>query len=121
MAKKSSQHPNLLFSYKMEKNLHENRALLHNSPAGTKIRDALDALNEYGTDPTAFSRDTLENLGKGWWSLRILQNGNYWRVMFRKVPNSEKYGLVLLFLKKDNKITQHIWKQARGVVKREGW
>lgn len=105
----------------MEKILKEHRGILHNSAAASKILDALDALNEYGTEATAFSRGTLENLGKGWWSLRILQNGNYWRVMFRKVPDSQKYGIVLLFLKKDNQIPQHIWKQATGIAKREGW
>ena len=117
---KSKEHPNLLVSEEVYETVHTDKRIIRNKKLARKIANALDALNDFGTDPDYHPRGNLENLGGGWWSLRIRYQNDYWRIMFRKA-DSTKDGLVIMFLKKENKITQQNWDAAKRVAKREGW
>jgi|SRR5690606_5031745 len=117
---KSEEHPNLLFSEEVLDTIHTNSRIQHNPKLLRKIAVALDKLNDFGTDPDYHPRGNLENLGNGWWSLRIRFQNDYWRIMFRKA-SSTKYGLAIMYLKKENKISKQNWDAANRVAKREGW
>ena len=98
----SSQHPYLLYSKEVSKALQEDKRIIRDSKLLRKIANALDDLNDHGTNPEYHSQGNLEPLGKGWWSLRIRHQNDYWRIMFRKA-DSKKYGLAIMFLKKKTK------------------
>jgi phage-related protein len=113
-------YPNLLFSEEVFKTLHTDTRLHRNEKLARKLANALDDLNDHGTDTDYHARGNLESLGGGWWALRIRHQKDFWRVMFRKA-DSEKYGLAIMYLKKTNKIPQKNWDAAKRVAKREGW
>ncbi|MEH7452304.1 type II toxin-antitoxin system RelE/ParE family toxin [Gottfriedia acidiceleris] len=117
---KSEEHPHILFSEEVHETLNTDKRVIRNEQLARKIENALDTLNEDGTDPGYHPRGNLENLGGGWWSLRIRCQNDFWRIMFRRV-DSTKYGLAIMFLKKENKITKQNWNAAKTVAKREGW
>ncbi|MGR3779158.1 type II toxin-antitoxin system RelE/ParE family toxin [Bacillus paramycoides] len=116
----AEEHPNLLFSQEVYNTIHTDEHLTRNEKLMGKIMKALDSLNAGGTVREYHTRGNLEPLGDGWWSLRIIHNKNYWRVMFRRT-DSNQYGLTNMFLKKENKITKKHWDTAKRVAKREGW
>jgi len=114
------EYQNLLLSEEMWNTIHTDKTLTRNEKLMGKLASALDSLNDFGTDFAYHPRGNLESLGNGWWSLRIRHQKDYWRIMFRKA-DSTKYGLVLMYLKKENKITKRNWDAAERIAKREGW
>lgn len=116
----SHEHPQLLLSEEVFETLTTDKRITRNQKLADKIADALDRLNDFGTDSDYHPRGNLENLGSGWWSLRIRYQNDFWRIMFRKA-DSEKYGLTIMYLKKGNKIPKQKWDAAKRVAKREGW
>lgn len=116
----SEEHPNLQLSKEVFDVIHTDKRILRDGKLLRKIINNLDNLNDHGTDPDYHPRNNLENLGNGWWSLRIKHQKDYWRIMFRKT-DSNKYGLTIMYLKKENKISQKNWDAAKRVAKREGW
>lgn len=120
MAKSSQEHSNLLFSKEFRQTLLTEERIIREPKLAQKIQKSLDNLNSFGTDSNYHPKRCLKSLGNGWWSLRIKHLNNYWRIMFRRTDSSQ-YGLTIMFLKKEDKITQRHWDVAKNVAKREGW
>ncbi|MEW4225817.1 type II toxin-antitoxin system RelE/ParE family toxin [Rossellomorea marisflavi] len=116
----SEEFPSLLLSEEVHATIHMDTRIQRNPKLLRKIFRALGDLDNFGTDPDYHPKGNLENLGGGWWSLRIRYQKDYWRIMFRKAT-SNKYGLSIMYLKKDNKIPKLKLNAANRVAKREGW
>ncbi|QWG87323.1 type II toxin-antitoxin system RelE/ParE family toxin [Bacillus mycoides] len=116
----SEEHPNLLFSEEVYNTIHTDKHLTRDAKLMRKIMRSLDTLNDFGTATGYHPNGNLEPKGDGWWSLRIRHNNNFWRIMFRRT-DSNQYGLTIMFLKKENKITKRHWDAAERVAKREEW
>ncbi|MDA2275527.1 hypothetical protein CBR59_29800 [Bacillus thuringiensis] len=82
-------------------------------------------LDDFGTDMDFHrSKKQIKSLREGWWEIRVKQGGVYWRILFRKISRKKhpaEYGLVYMFRKKQNQITQKEWNKANKIAKREGW
>ncbi|MFS1519621.1 type II toxin-antitoxin system RelE/ParE family toxin [Bacillus sp. SCS-151] len=117
--KRNPKHSNLRYSDDFLKSLEKDKALKRDPIAFRKVLSNLDTLNDHGTNLEFHTRGSLENLHNGWWSLRIMSQNNYWRIIFRRAQDG--YGLVIMFLKKDNKILKKHWDKAKKVAKEEGW
>jgi phage-related protein len=118
MAHSFSQYPNLFFSNDALKSF----ASKDITPqAKSKILSSLDRLNIYGTDPEMIGLKKIENLGRnGWWAIRIKDRTVQWRIMFRKISNSE-YGVAYIYKKKSPKIPQKDFEACEHIAKKEKW
>ncbi|YBV93572.1 type II toxin-antitoxin system RelE/ParE family toxin (plasmid) [Bacillus sp. PK9-021] len=116
----SEEFPNLLLSKEVYDTLLTDKKLIRNEKLVRKVYSSLDTLNDFGTDMDFHPAGNIEPKGDGWWCLRIRHQKDYWRIMFRKA-DSEKYGLIVMFLKKENKISKKNWEAANRVARREGW
>lgn len=91
------------------------------------IFEALDWLNEYGTDPD-FTGKKISNTGRNQlWELRIKgESKTEWRFLFKRIPNPEnpeqpKYAIIHFFQKKTKAIEKRDFDAALRIAKREGW
>lgn len=119
MSKKLDQFPKLLFSKRVAETLKKDKALTE--AASEKIQDLLYMLNEFGAKKEYLGAKNFKKFPDGWYELRIKDLTNTWRILFRKVPKTEIYGLVYLFLKQTDEITTEQWKTAKHIARLEGW
>ena len=115
----SSQHPYLLYSKEVSKALQEDKRIIRDSKLLRKIANALDDLNDHGTNPEYHSQGNLEPLGEGLVVFKPQASKQLlWRIMFRKA----ELGLGSLYVSKKRKQnhTEEMGKYKR-VAKREGW
>ncbi len=119
MAIKIKELGNLQITKQVESVLRKNPAITTN--AAIKIQALLIRLNEFGANKNYLGAKNYKKFRDGWHELRIKDGTNTWRILFRKIKDSNEYGLAYMFLKQTDAITDAQWKSAKKRANLENW
>lgn len=119
MAQSLEQFPNLIFAPEVLDTLNNDKSLT--ASAKSKILGLMQRLDSYEPQQREMLGSGYQSLQKGWHVLKAKKRSDAWRLMFRRVPGSTKYGLVYLYRKTDQEIPDQAWKSSKRIAKREGW
>ncbi|AKN34274.1 hypothetical protein Ccar_25955 (plasmid) [Clostridium carboxidivorans P7] len=110
--------PNLCFTKRALEVLKEDISLT--KKARKESFKVLTFLDKFGPNKDFIGSKKLKKFSEGWYELRIRDGSNTWRILFRKI-GSCTYGIVHMFLKDTNEISDRDWKIAKQLVRSENW
>ncbi len=113
---------NLEFTEGVCNTLRNDRSLT--SKARVKVISTLSRLNEFGLDKDFVSPKQFKRLQEGWYELRIKEKSDCWRILFRQIKTTNgilTYGIIHMFLKDTDPISDIDWKKAKRQASSENW